>query len=769
MSVQYKGVNLAGLEFGEGDRIWHDYVLPGQEEYNYWAQDVGSNVIRLPFTWERLQPQAYGELDQEYLGYLKDSVDWAKENGMTIALDLHNYARYDGQVTDAGKLSDVWGKLANEFGGDNSVWFNLMNEPYHIDAGHWANITQEVVNDLRSDGVNNKLLLSGTAWSGAHSWISSGNASAYEGFHDPMNNFAFDVHQYLDSDSSGTSGYAVPGAGSSRLVDVTDWAEANGFQLFLGEAGVADNTQSIEEMGNMMQFMENHSEAWLGWTLWGAGPWWGDYYFEINPQGSEHDPAIDALMEYMTPGAPDQNTDPDDGSNDDPVNDPDDDSNTDPNTDPDDGAQEPVTGIDENNYQGATTITGTDGNDIVRTWAGQMDAGDVIQLGEGYDTLLYRNTGLTFDSAQYPNLSGIDHLDLTASTGGARVILDEAFLRTTDAGELTITFGPEGLREFDTSNLADGSFTVDWQDGSVVVSLDDNPDQDPGTTPDPTPDPGENPEPAPDPDPDETPEPAPQPVEGENFYAFSRSDTIIGTEGDDTVEGYSSQIDTDDVYDMGEGTDTLLFRSYHSTFDSQLYDGFDGIDRLDVTNVKHMELTLDNGFMSRTDNGTLVINYNDNGIEMLDTSMVDSSQYKVMLEGGGGEVHLWHGNDNLYGSDGMDIIYGNGGDDVLTGGAGADVLNGGAGNDIFRYEDIVDAGDIIQGFETGDALDLTELLAANGMSDLETALAEGDVTLTQNGANVEVGFNAPDAEAVTLVTIENTNTEDLQFTDAAVI
>src|SRR5690606_27523875 len=109
-------------------------------------------------------------------GYLKQSVSWAKENGMTIALDLHNYARYNGQVTDAGKLADVWGKLANEFGGDDSVWFNLMNEPYNVNANQWADITQQVVNELRAEGVDNKLLLSGTQWSGAHSWSSSGNA-----------------------------------------------------------------------------------------------------------------------------------------------------------------------------------------------------------------------------------------------------------------------------------------------------------------------------------------------------------------------------------------------------------------------------------------------------------------------------------------------------------------------------------------------------------------------------------------------------------------
>ncbi|NCC22699.1 MAG: hypothetical protein EOM26_09605, partial [Alphaproteobacteria bacterium] len=320
MSLLYTGVNLSGLEFGNGDRVWVDYAVPGREEYDYWSQNVGANVVRLPFTWERLQPTAGGDFDQEYLSYLKDSVGYAKANGMTIILDMHNYARYDGQVTDAAKLSDAWKKLGAEFGGDDSVWFNLMNEPYDIAATKWANITQQVVNDLRAEGIDNKLLLSGTAWSGAHSWVSSGNASAYEGFRDPMNNFAFDVHQYLDGDSSGTSGNTVAGSGSERLVKITEWAESNGFKLFLGEAGVADDSRSIKENGDMLNYMESHGETWIGFSLWGAGPWWGDYYFEINPQGSEHDPAVQALMKHIqNSSAPEVRSEPVPESQPDPV------------------------------------------------------------------------------------------------------------------------------------------------------------------------------------------------------------------------------------------------------------------------------------------------------------------------------------------------------------------------------------------------------------------------------------------------------------------
>src|SRR5690606_30005905 len=161
------------------------------------------------------------------------------------------------------------------------------------------------------------------------------------------------------------------------------------------------------------------------------------------------------------------------------------------------------------------------------------------------------------------------------------------------------------------------------------------------------------------------------------FYLSGGADTITGTAGDDTVYGYRSHIGTNDTMSMGEGADTLVFHSMFDAFDTKLYDGYDGLDVLDVSEVSFMELTLDDGFLSRTDDGVLTIAYGEKGIAMLDTSAVDSSLYQVQLEGGGGEVHLWHGNDTLFGSDGIDVIFGNGGDDVLQGNGGADRLIGG--------------------------------------------------------------------------------------------
>ena len=56
---------------------------------------------------------------------------------------------------------------------------------------------------------------------------------------DPDKNFALEIHQYLDADGSGSDTSVVsPTIGVDRLTAVTQWAQANGMHLFLGEFGI---------------------------------------------------------------------------------------------------------------------------------------------------------------------------------------------------------------------------------------------------------------------------------------------------------------------------------------------------------------------------------------------------------------------------------------------------------------------------------------------------------------------------------------------------
>jgi hypothetical protein len=129
---------------------------------------------------------------------------------------------------------------------------------------------------------------------------------------DPGNNFAFDAHQYLDSDSSGQSAQIVRATiGQERLVTFTNWLRTNNRRGFLGEFAVAnsqigDNAAQIgdEAIHNMLNYMEANDDVWLGWTWWAAGPWWGNYMFSIEPtnlgQPNQADrPALAVLQSHF--------------------------------------------------------------------------------------------------------------------------------------------------------------------------------------------------------------------------------------------------------------------------------------------------------------------------------------------------------------------------------------------------------------------------------------------------------------------------------------
>lgn len=83
------------------------------------------------------------------------------------------------------------------------------------------------------------------------------------------------MHQYLDSDSSGTSGTCVSSTIlAERLAAATAWLKANNFKGFLGEVGAGSNDVCIAAVKGGLCSMQQ-SGVWIGATWWAAGPWWG--------------------------------------------------------------------------------------------------------------------------------------------------------------------------------------------------------------------------------------------------------------------------------------------------------------------------------------------------------------------------------------------------------------------------------------------------------------------------------------------------------------
>ena len=214
MRLPAAGVNLAGGEFGEAPgKAEKDFHFPADSEFA-WAKKSGFSIVRLPFLWERLQPALEKDFDAEHLALLAGAVDRARKNGLTLILDVHNYGRWRGETVGGDKVpdrafADLWRRLAQKFGKEAHVVFGLMNEPHDMPAEPWAKSAQAAIDAIRAAGACNLVLVPGVNWTGAHSWAKEDkngvNAQAMRAIHDEGAH-AFEFHQYLDADSSGTSG-----------------------------------------------------------------------------------------------------------------------------------------------------------------------------------------------------------------------------------------------------------------------------------------------------------------------------------------------------------------------------------------------------------------------------------------------------------------------------------------------------------------------------------------------------------------------------------
>ncbi len=311
IGLAFRGVTLAGAEFGQGSIpgiYLKDYIYPDQTEVDYF-KGKRMNTLRMPFLWERLQPTLNGAFDVTELSRFDTFVTATTAKGVNVVLDPHNYARYNGNIVGSGSVSnaafaDLWSRLATRYKSNNKVIFAIMNEPHDISTEQWLSAANAAIAAIRAAGATNLVLVPGNAWTGAWSWnqnwYGTANATAMLGVVDSGNNYAYEVHQYLDSDSSGTSTACVSTTiGVERLTAFTAWLNTNGKRGFLGEFAGGDNATCKEAVSRMLQYMQDNNNVWTGWTWWAAGPWWDEYMYTLEPKAGADRPQMSWLSTYL--------------------------------------------------------------------------------------------------------------------------------------------------------------------------------------------------------------------------------------------------------------------------------------------------------------------------------------------------------------------------------------------------------------------------------------------------------------------------------------
>jgi len=177
-----------------------------------------------------------------------------------------------------------------------------MNEPHDMPTEQWLTAANAGIAGIRSTGAKQLITVPGNGWTGAHSWSSNSygtpNSIVMLNVKDPGNNFVFEVHQYLDSDFSGTHPTCQSTTiGVESLKNFTGWCAEHGYRGFLGEYAGGDNAVCEGGVKGMLNYMVENEKQWSGFSWWAAGPWWGSYMFSIEPEANGTDKPQMAWLE----------------------------------------------------------------------------------------------------------------------------------------------------------------------------------------------------------------------------------------------------------------------------------------------------------------------------------------------------------------------------------------------------------------------------------------------------------------------------------------
>lgn len=221
--------------------------------------------------------------DQGYLTNLTATVNHITQNGAWAVLDPHNFGRYNGNViTDTNAFKAFWVKLATHFKNNDKVIFDTNNEYNTMESSLVFDLNQAAINGIRETGATQYIFVEGNSWSGAWTWTQI-NTNLVS-LQDPQNKIVYEMHQYLDSDGSGTSTACVSNTiGVERVTAATKWLKDNGKVGFLGEFAGGANANCKEAVTGMLNHLQDNSDVWLGALWWAAGPWWGNYIYSFEP------------------------------------------------------------------------------------------------------------------------------------------------------------------------------------------------------------------------------------------------------------------------------------------------------------------------------------------------------------------------------------------------------------------------------------------------------------------------------------------------------
>ncbi|KAI0802367.1 endoglucanase 2 [Xylaria sp. FL0064] len=296
--VQFLGVAIAGGDFGcqiDGTCPPESAQLPlsnGPSQMSHFVKDDGINLLRIPTSWQFLvNGQLGSDLDASNLAKYDQLVQSCLDTGAYCMIDVHNFARWNGQIIGQGGPTDeqfasFWGQLAGKYATNDRIIFELMNEPHDLDVGTWAQTCQKAVTAIREAGATSQMiLLPGTNFDSAATLTSDGSADALLAITNPggsTDNLLLDIHKYLDEDNSGTHA-ACTTDNVDAFGTVAQYLRSKGRKGFISETGASSDASCMTAFCAQNSFINTNSDVFTGLVAWGAGSFSTSYVLSLTP------------------------------------------------------------------------------------------------------------------------------------------------------------------------------------------------------------------------------------------------------------------------------------------------------------------------------------------------------------------------------------------------------------------------------------------------------------------------------------------------------
>jgi endoglucanase len=285
--VVLRGVDRSGGEYAcvQGFGIWDG---PMNQAAVTAMKKWDVNAVRVPLNEACWNGQSYvksADRGPRYRRAVQAYVKLLNRNGIVAILDLHwTDGAYTGPssacssaralcqkpMPDAAEAIPFWRSVARTFTGNNSVIFDLFNEPYPeipaasesagwrcwLRGGSCAGISyrvagmQSLVTAVRSTGARNVIMAGGLAWANdLTQWLAHKPA-------DPDHNIVASWHSYNFNTCDNRSCWAAQIAPVIKKVPV-----------IVGELGENDCADGY--VGPLMKWLDARSASYLAWA-WNA-------------------------------------------------------------------------------------------------------------------------------------------------------------------------------------------------------------------------------------------------------------------------------------------------------------------------------------------------------------------------------------------------------------------------------------------------------------------------------------------------------------------